>query len=68
MVAQDPVNSINEDDSGIYFCKVGNTVIQQFEIIVRGKTRPKAGFCDEALKLIESYVVCFQFHLGSETM
>lgn len=33
------INSINEDDSGIYFCKVGNTIIKQFEIIVRGKLR-----------------------------
>jgi hypothetical protein len=31
------INSINEDDSGLYFCKVGNVIIKKFEIIVRGK-------------------------------
>jgi len=29
------INSINEDDSGIYLCKVGNTIIKRFEIVVR---------------------------------
>lgn len=29
------INSINEDDSGVYLCKVGNTIIKRFEIIVR---------------------------------
>ncbi len=29
------INAINEDDAGIYFCKVGYTTIKQYEIIVR---------------------------------
>lgn len=29
------INSINEDDSGIYLCKVGSTIIKRFEIVVR---------------------------------
>ena len=33
------INSINEDDSGIYVCKAGNTIIKQYEIIVRGKLK-----------------------------
>ena len=35
------INSINEDDSGLYFCKVANTVIKKFEIIVRVPPRIK---------------------------
>lgn len=30
------INFINEDDSGVYFCKVGNKIIKKFEIVVRG--------------------------------
>ena len=29
------INSINEEDAGVYFCKVGLTTIKQYEIIVR---------------------------------
>lgn len=29
------INEINEDDAGIYFCKVGYTTIKKYEIIVR---------------------------------
>jgi hypothetical protein len=35
------INSINEDDTGIYVCKVGITVIKKFEIIVRVPPRIK---------------------------
>lgn len=35
------INSINEDDSGIYVCKVSNVIIKQFEIIVRVPPRIK---------------------------
>ena len=35
------INSINEDDAGVYFCKVGNVVIKQYEIIVRVPPRIK---------------------------
>ncbi len=29
------INEINEDDAGIYFCKVGYTTIKKYEIVVR---------------------------------
>ena len=29
------INSINEDDAGIYYCKIGSTLIKQYNIIVR---------------------------------
>lgn len=35
------INSINEDDSGLYFCKVANTIIKKFEIVVRVPPRIK---------------------------
>ena len=35
------INSINEEDAGVYFCKVGNVVIKQYEIIVRVPPRIK---------------------------
>ena len=44
------INSINEDDSGIYFCKVGNTIIKQFEIVVRVPPRIK----DESIQMPKS--------------
>lgn len=38
------INSINEDDAGVYFCKVGNVLIKQYEIIVRVPPRIKDDF------------------------
>jgi hypothetical protein len=35
------INAINEDDAGVYYCKVGNIIIQQYEIIVRVPPRIK---------------------------
>jgi hypothetical protein len=35
------INSISEDDAGVYFCKVGFTTIKQYEIIVRVPPRIK---------------------------
>jgi hypothetical protein len=35
------INSINEDDTGIYVCKVGSTIIKKIEIIVRVPPRIK---------------------------
>jgi hypothetical protein len=35
------INSINEEDSGLYLCKVGSQIIKQYEIIVRVPPRIK---------------------------
>jgi hypothetical protein len=35
------INAINEDDTAVYVCKVGSTVIKRFEIIVRVPPRIK---------------------------
>ena len=46
------INSISEDDSGVYVCKVGDTIIKQFEIIVRVPPRIK----DDPLQLTSKSV------------
>jgi len=42
------INSISEEDSGLYICKVGSFIIKQFEIIVRLPPRIK----DDSIKTI----------------
>jgi len=53
------ITSINEDDSGIYMCKVGHVVIKKFEIIVRVPPRIKEDQSHSQVNLKEGQSVVF---------